>query len=98
MTSQRPTGRFPVWELFELFQIFLYFFLGIWYNISMEKKEITGTSTQEMVTISSAEYEKLLGQEQQLLTQNVRISRLEKQFARSGRGGKAASLECTGSM
>ena len=45
----------------------------------MEKKEITGTSTEEMVTISLAEYEKLLGQGQQLLTQNVRISRLEKQ-------------------
>ena len=79
MTSQRPTGRFPAWELFKSFQIFLYFFLGIWYNIPMEKKEITGTSTEEMVTISLAEYEKLLGQEQQLLTQNVRISRLEKQ-------------------
>ena len=79
MTSQRPTGRFPAWELFKSFQIFLYFFLGIWYNIPMEKKEITGTSTEEMVTISLAEYEKLLGQGQQLLTQNVRISRLEKQ-------------------
>ena len=79
MTSQRPTGRFPAWELFKSFQIFLYFFLGIWYNVPMEKKEITGTSTEEMVTISLAEYEKLLGQGQQLLTQNVRISRLEKQ-------------------
>ena len=35
------------------------------------------TSNPEMVTISRAEYEKFLGQEQQLLAQNERISRLE---------------------
>ena len=34
-----------------------------------------------MVTISRAEYEKLLGQGQQLLTQNERISHLENQVA-----------------
>ena len=33
-----------------------------------------------MVTISGAEYEKLLGQEQQLLVRNERISRLENQI------------------
>jgi len=37
------------------------------------------TSTGETVTISRAEYEKLLGQGQQLLTQNERISHLESQ-------------------
>lgn len=35
------------------------------------------TSTGETVTISHAEYEKFLGQEQKLLTQNERISHLE---------------------
>ena len=38
------------------------------------------TSNAEMVTISRAEYEKLLGQGQQLLTQNERISHLENQI------------------
>ena len=37
------------------------------------------TSTGETITISRAEYEKLLGQEQKLLTQNERISHLENQ-------------------
>lgn len=37
-------------------------------------------SNPEMVTISGAEYEKLLGQEQQLLVRNERISRLENQI------------------
>ena len=45
----------------------------------MKKTEFTETSNAEMVTISRAEYEKLLGQEQQLLTQNERISHLENQ-------------------
>ena len=33
-----------------------------------------------MVTISRAEYEKLLGQEQQLLTQNERLAKMEQQI------------------
>ena len=45
----------------------------------MNKTETNQTSTGEMVTISRAEYEKLLGQGQQLLTQNERISHLENQ-------------------
>ena len=45
----------------------------------MKKTEFTETSNAEMVTISRVEYEKLLGQEQQLLTQNERISHLENQ-------------------
>ncbi len=45
----------------------------------MKKAESSQTSTGEMVTISRAEYEKLLGQEQKLLAQNERISRLENQ-------------------
>ena len=45
----------------------------------MKKTETNQTSTGEMVTISRAEYEKLLGQGQQLLTQNERISHLENQ-------------------
>ena len=49
------------------------------YNTYMKKTEITETSNAEMVTISRAEYEKLLGQGKQLLTQNERISHLENQ-------------------
>ena len=45
----------------------------------MKKTENFQTSNAEMVTISRAEYEKLLGQGQQLLTQNERISHLENQ-------------------
>ena len=46
----------------------------------MKKTERTKTSNAEMVTISRAEYEKLLGQEQQLLTQNERIGKMERQI------------------
>ena len=45
----------------------------------MNKKNDFQTSNAEMVTISRAEYEKFLGQEQQLLTQNERLSHLENQ-------------------
>ena len=45
----------------------------------MKKTENNQTSTGETITISRAEYEKLLGQEQKLLTQNERISHLENQ-------------------
>ncbi len=45
----------------------------------MKKEDNFQTSTGETVTISRAEYEKLLGQEQKLLAQNERISRLENQ-------------------
>ena len=45
----------------------------------MEKKDNLQTSNPEMVTVSRAEYEKFLGQEQQLLAQDERISRLESQ-------------------
>ena len=45
----------------------------------MKKTDNLQTSNAEMVTISRAEYEKLLGQGQQLLTQNERISHLENQ-------------------
>ena len=38
------------------------------------------TSNAEMVTISRAEYEKLLGQEQQLLAQNERLAKMEQQI------------------
>jgi len=37
------------------------------------------TSNAEMVTISRAEYEKFLGQEQQLLAQNERLEKMERQ-------------------
>ena len=46
----------------------------------MEKIEITETSNAEMATISRAEYEKLLGQEQQLLAQNERLEKMERQI------------------
>ena len=45
----------------------------------MNKKNDFQTSNAEMVTISRAEYEKFQGQEQQLLTQNERLSHLENQ-------------------
>ena len=45
----------------------------------MKNTELYGTSNTELVTISRAEYEKLLGQGQQLLTQIERISHLENQ-------------------
>ena len=45
----------------------------------MNKTELNRTSNAEMVTISRAEYEKFLGQEQQLLAQNARLSHLENQ-------------------
>ena len=45
----------------------------------MNNTELNRTSNAEMVTIFRAEYEKFLGQGQQLLTQNERISRLENQ-------------------
>ena len=48
----------------------------------MNNTELNRTSNAEMVTISRAEYEKLLGQGQQLLTQNERISHLENQVER----------------
>ena len=43
----------------------------------MKKIDSIGTSTGETVTISRAEYEKLLGQGEQLLAQNERIAELE---------------------
>ncbi len=46
----------------------------------MKKEEIIQTRNGETVTISLVEYEKFLGQEQQLLTQKERISRLENQI------------------
>ena len=46
----------------------------------MKKRENLRTSNPEMVAISRAEYEKFLGQEQQLLAQDERISRLESQI------------------
>ena len=60
--------------------ILLYFSVKIWYNSSMEKTDILGTSTGETVTVSRAEYEKFLGQEQQLLTQNERLEKMERQI------------------
>lgn len=58
----------------------LYFSGEIWYNEYMKSTKNFKTSNPEMVTISGAEYEKLLGQEQQLLVRNERISRLENQI------------------
>ena len=43
----------------------------------MNKTELNRTSNAEIVTISRAEYEKFLGQEQQLLAQNERLAELE---------------------
>ena len=45
----------------------------------MNKTELNQTSNAEMVTISRAEYEKLLGQEQLLLAQNERLEKMEHQ-------------------
>ena len=46
----------------------------------MNKTELNRTSNAEMVTISRAEYEKFLGQEQQLLTLNERLAQMEQQI------------------
>ena len=46
----------------------------------MKSTETNQTSNAEMITISRAEYEKLLGQEQQLLTQNERLAKMEQQI------------------
>ena len=59
--------------------ILLYFSHEIRYNISMEKTNDFGTSNAEMITISRAEYEKFLSQEQQLLAQKERITKMEHQ-------------------
>ena len=45
----------------------------------MNKTELNQTSNTEMVTISRAEYEKFLGQEQQLLAQKERLEKMEHQ-------------------
>ena len=45
----------------------------------MKKTDNYQTSNAEMVTISRAEYEKFLGQEQQLLAQNERLEKMEHQ-------------------
>ena len=45
----------------------------------MKKTDDLTASNAEMVTISRTEYEKFLGQEQQLLTQNERLEKLEHQ-------------------
>ena len=57
----------------------LYFSVDLWYNKHMKKTDNFQISNAEMVAISRAEYEKILGQEQQLLTQNERLSHLENQ-------------------
>ena len=46
----------------------------------MKKTDNFQTSNAETFTISRAEYEKLLGQGQQLLTQNERIGKMERQI------------------
>ena len=73
--SQRLINRFLVWKLYKI----LYFSVDLWYNKHMKKTDNFQTSNAEMVTISRAEYEKFLGQEQQLLSQNKRLSHLENQ-------------------
>ena len=81
MTSQRPTNRFPAWKSSENHQVFLYFSPKYGIIIVMEKKQNLTASNPETVTIFRAEYEKFLGQEQQLLSQNERIFRLENQVS-----------------
>ena len=75
-TNPRPTSRFPVWKLYKL----LYFSVNLWYNKHMKKTDTFQTSNAEMVTISRTEYEKLLGQEQQLLAQNERLAEMEQRL------------------
>lgn len=57
----------------------LCFSADLWCNKHMKKIDNFQTSNAEMVTISRTEYGKFLGQEQQLLTQNERLSHLENQ-------------------
>ena len=46
----------------------------------MKKTDNFQTSNAEMVTISRAEYEKFLGQEQQLLALNERLAEMEQRI------------------
>ena len=73
----------------------LYFFGDLWYNRTMIKKNDFQTSTGETVTISRAEYEKFLGQEQQLLPLNERLAELEHKY-QPGRGAKHPKAFLTG--
>ena len=101
MTNQRRTSRFPAWKLSENSHVFLYFFVEIWYNISMEKKQNSTASNPEMVTISRAEYEKLQAQSKRIselesrvdvLMEALRLAR-HKQFGSSSEKSEESLME-----
>ena len=79
----------------------LYFFVDLWYNRTMKKTNIIGTSTGETVTISRAEYEKLQAQSEriselenrvELLMEALRLAR-HKQFGASSEKSDDAVVE-----
>ena len=68
--SQRRTSRLDGWKTSDIFQVILYIFVNLWYNIPMKRTEINETSNREMITISRAEYEAMqvrLAEQNQLL-------------------------------
>ena len=58
----------------------------LWYNICMENREMQTSNTEEMVTISRAEYEQLQQENAQLESTRVRLEaeriKLEAEHAR----------------
>ncbi len=84
LSVDQPKAHKPVSGLksSENYHVFLYTFSPKYGIIMvMEKKQNLTASNPETVTIFRAEYEKFLGQEQQLLSQNERIFRLENQVS-----------------
>ena len=64
----------------------LAFCRALWYNIYMESKEMQTRNTEEMVTISRAEYERLQQENAQMEATRVRLEaeriKLEAEHAR----------------
>ena len=67
----------------------------LWYNVCMENKEVQTSNTEEMVTISRAEYERLQQENAQMEATRVRLEaeriKLEAEHARLE--AKLATLE-----
>ena len=68
---------------------------ALWYNICMENREMQTSNTEEMVTISRAEYEQLQQEKAQMESTRVRLEaehiKLEAEHARLE--AKLATLE-----
>ena len=60
--NRRRTGRSVGWKISEDFQLILYIYCDLWYNIIMKCAETNETSNREIITISRAEYEAMQAQ------------------------------------